>query len=34
MTAFTHSFAFDPSYGYLLEDLLAVGSPDASAAYR
>lgn len=25
--AFAHSFAFDPGYGYSLEDLLAVGAP-------
>ncbi|WML90246.1 acetylxylan esterase [Thiothrix lacustris] len=34
MTAFTHSFAFDPSYGYSLEDLLAVGSPEAPADFE
>jgi cephalosporin-C deacetylase len=28
MTAFAHGFAFDPSYGYSLDELLAVGSPE------
>lgn len=30
----THSFEFDPSYGYSREDLLAVGTPDIPADYE
>lgn len=33
MSAFTHEFAFDPSYGHSLDDLLAVPAPPAPAGF-
>ncbi len=33
MAAFAHGFAFDPSYGYSLDDLLAVGLPETPADF-
>ncbi|WP_338700133.1 acetylxylan esterase [Streptomyces sp. Q6] len=32
MTAFTHEFPFDPTYGYTLDDLLAVPAPNDAPA--
>ena len=32
-STFTHPFSFDPGYGYGLDDLLALGAPDAPPDY-
>jgi len=33
MTAFAHSYDFDPSYGYTKDDLLAIRSPAAPSDF-